>query len=98
MVTQPQKEEVVVSNPAWERFAGKFPRRSDRIKELGRELYALGADKAVGDSRLDELCEALRAVPEEELGVFGLSHNSTPEQVLVTVFQLGAQMIFALER
>lgn len=82
----------------WEQFAEKFPRRSARIKELGRDLYALGAERAMNDEKLGELCEALREVPEEELGVFGLSHNSSPQQVLVTVFQLGANLIFALER
>lgn len=88
----------MVSNSEWDRFAEQYPRRSARIKELGRELYTLGADKAVGNEKLDELCEALREVPEEELRVFGLSHNSSPEQVLVAVFQLGATMIFAMER
>lgn len=98
IVPQPQKEEVVVSNSAWDRFAEQYPRRSARIKELGGALYAKGAEEALRDEKLDELCEALREVPEGELGVFGLSHNSSPEQVLVAVLKLGADMIFALER
>lgn len=81
----------------WDQIREEYPEQAQEIKRLGIELYELGADNAHNDKRLEELAEVMRSLPPAVLSNFGLAPSFTHSQLLITVFELGRDMIFRHE-
>lgn len=82
----------------WLILRGEFPEQAQKIKDLGSELYELGAEGAMNDERLTKLHRLVLELPYGAIKRIGLKKNPSREEVLKTVFQLGAHLIFKLER
>lgn len=82
----------------WLVLREEYPTQAQQIKDLGSELYELGAEGAMKDERLTELQNLIHELPHDAVKRIGLTNTSSREEVLETVFRLGAQLIFKLER
>lgn len=82
----------------WLMFREQYPEQARQVKDLGSELYELGAEGAQKDERLDQLQALIRELPQDALKRIELTQQSSREEILTVVFKFGAQLIYQLER